>query len=190
MKWLEPVAIYLVNVQASSILLCHQFKYLQPCYVRGVELLLCPPESTELPSCIIIARFRLDQKKWSFPAYSELELLNSHFPEPWQEFKTIYTVLLEKTYLPTCSLLLHRHNVASLSLFYQYFYRKCSDELCSLAPSDLYSQDLSCHIQRFKSPTFPPYSTCNEEVPLSFFMRMTMLWNKVPRGTISISMLE
>ena len=76
--------------------------------------------------------------------------------------------------------LAHRRNVASLSLFYRYYFGRCSSELAQLIPllfsggrSTLYSDrlhDFSVTISR-----------CYKDVYVnSFFPRTSKLWNYLP----------
>ena len=76
--------------------------------------------------------------------------------------------------------LAHRRNVASLSLFYRYYFGRCSSELAQLVPlpfsrerSIRYSDrlnDFSVTIPRFYKDAYVN----------SFFPRTTRLWNSVP----------
>ena len=76
--------------------------------------------------------------------------------------------------------LAHRGNVASLRLFYSYYYGKCSSELAQLVPLP-YSQGRStCYSDRLHdfSVTIP---RCYKDVYVnSFFPRTARLWNSLP----------
>ena len=83
---------------------------------------------------------------------------------------------------PAASLepLAHRRNVASLTLFYRYYFGRCSSELAQLVPL-LFSRGRSTRysdrLHDF-SVTFP---RCYKDVYVnSFFPRMAKLWNSLP----------
>ena len=76
--------------------------------------------------------------------------------------------------------LAHCWNVASLSLFYRYYFGRCLSELAQLVPL-LYSRRRStCYSDRFHdfSVTTP---RCYKDVNVSsFFPRTARLWNSLP----------
>ena len=76
--------------------------------------------------------------------------------------------------------LAHRRNVASLSLFYRYYFGRCSSELAQLVPlpySRGRSTRYSDRLHGF-SVTIP---RCYKDVYVnSFFPRTTRLWNSLP----------
>ena len=76
--------------------------------------------------------------------------------------------------------LAHRQNVASLSLFYRYYFGRCSSELAQLVPlpfSRGRSTRYSDRLHDF-SVTIP---RCYRDVYVnSFFPRTAKLWNSVP----------
>lgn len=76
----------------------------------------------------------------------------------------------------------HCKPIVILSLFPQKMFRQA--KFLSSTSSNLYSQELSCHICRVESSSFPSYSTGKQEVPLSFFLRITALWNMCLRDVI------
>ena len=68
--------------------------------------------------------------------------------------------------------LAHRRNVASLSLFYRYYFVSCSSELPQLVPRP-YS--------RGRSIRYSDYPRCYKDVYVnSFFPRTARLWNSLP----------
>ena len=76
--------------------------------------------------------------------------------------------------------LVHRRNVASLSLFYRYYFGRCSSELAQLVPLP-YSRGRSTRY----SDRFPDFSVtiprCYKDVYVnSFFPRTARLWNSLP----------
>ena len=78
--------------------------------------------------------------------------------------------------------LAHRRNVASLSLFYSYYFGRCSSELTQLVPLS-YSRGRSTRY----SDRFPDFSVtiprCYKDVYVnSFFPRTARLWNSLPIG--------
>ena len=74
----------------------------------------------------------------------------------------------------------NRRNVASLSLFYRYYFGRCSSELAELDPLP-YSRDRSiCYSGRLHdfSVTIP---ICYKDAYVnSFFLRTARLWNSLP----------
>ena len=76
--------------------------------------------------------------------------------------------------------LAHRRNVASLSLFYRYYFGRCSSELAQLVPlpfSRGRSTRYSDRLHHF-SVTIP---RCYKDVYVnSFFARTARLWNSLP----------
>ena len=109
----------------------------------------------------------------------------------WVGAPSCYLDLLEKLQKQICrtvgpslaaslELLAHRRNVASLSLFYRYYFGRCSSELAQLVPvpffrgrSTRYSDrlhDFSVNIPR-----------CYKDVYVnSFFPRTARFWNSLP----------
>ena len=74
----------------------------------------------------------------------------------------------------------HRQNVASLSLFYRYYFGRCSSEVAQLVPlpfSRVRSIHYSDRLHDF-SVTIP---RCYKDVYVnSFFPRTAKLWNSLP----------
>ena len=74
----------------------------------------------------------------------------------------------------------HRRNVASLSLFYRYYFGRCSSKLVELVPLP-YSRGMSTlysHRLLDFSVTIP---RCYKDIYVnSFFPRITRLWNSLP----------
>ena len=73
----------------------------------------------------------------------------------------------------------HRRDVASLSLFYKYYYRKCSSELVDLVPpkhvtvtSTHFPEQMHCHA--VNSPM-----CCTKFYQSSFFPHTAALWNSL-----------
>ena len=76
--------------------------------------------------------------------------------------------------------LAHCQNVASLSLFYRYYFGRCSSELAQLVPLPFSRGRSTCHSDRLHdfSVTFP---RCYKDVSVnSFFPRTARLWNSLP----------
>ena len=72
--------------------------------------------------------------------------------------------------------LAHRRNAASLSLFYRYYFGRCSSELAQMVPLP-YSRGRSTRLHDF-SVTIP---RCYKDVYVnSFFPRTARLWNSLP----------
>ena len=76
--------------------------------------------------------------------------------------------------------LAHRRNVASLSLFYRYYFGRCSSELAQLVPLGYSRGRSTCYCDRLHdfSVTIP---RCYKNVYVnSFFPRSARLWNSLP----------
>ena len=76
--------------------------------------------------------------------------------------------------------LAHRRNVASLSLFYRYYFGRCSSELAQLVPLPYSPGRSTRYSERLHdfSVTIP---RCYKDVYVnSFFPRTTSLWNSLP----------
>ena len=76
--------------------------------------------------------------------------------------------------------LAHRQNVASLSLFYRYYFGRCSSELAQLVPLPFSRGRSTCYSDRLHdfSITIP---RCYKDVYVnSFFPRAAKLWNFLP----------
>ena len=76
--------------------------------------------------------------------------------------------------------LAHRRNVASLSLFYSYYFGRCSSELAQLVPLPYSWGRSTCYSDRLHdfSVTIP---RCNKDVYVnSFFPCTARIWNSWP----------
>ena len=76
--------------------------------------------------------------------------------------------------------LAHRRNVASLSLFYRYYFGRCSSELAQLVPLPFSQERSTRYSDRLHdfSVTIP---RCYKDVYVnSFFPRTAKLWNSLP----------
>ena len=74
----------------------------------------------------------------------------------------------------------HRRNVASLSLFYRYYFGRCSSELVQLVPLPFSRGRSTCYSDRLHdfSVTIP---RCYKDVYVnSFFPCTAKLWNSLP----------
>ena len=77
--------------------------------------------------------------------------------------------------------LAHHRNVASLSLFYSYYFGRCSSELAELVPLPHSCGSFTSYSNRLHdfSVTFPP--RCYKDFYVnSFFPRTARLWNCLP----------
>ena len=106
-----------------------------------------------------------------------------------------YLELLDKLQNRICrtvgpSLVGHRRNVASLSLFYRYYFRRCSSELAQLAPlpfSRGRSTRCSDRMHDF-SVTIP---RCYKDVYVNrFFPRTARPWNSLPIECFALTYLN
>ena len=76
--------------------------------------------------------------------------------------------------------LVHRGNVASLSLFYRYYFGRCSSELAQLIPLP-YSRGRSTHYSDRLDDFSVTITRCYKDVYVnSFFPRTARLWNSLP----------
>ena len=76
--------------------------------------------------------------------------------------------------------LAHRRNVASLSLFYRYYFGRCSSELAQLVPLPCSQGKSICYSDRLHdfSVTIP---RCYKDIYVnSFFPHTARLWNSLP----------
>ena len=77
-------------------------------------------------------------------------------------------------------LLAHRRNVASLSLFYKYYFGRCSSEVAELVPLP-YSRGRSIRYSDRLHDFSVTISRCYKGVFVnSFFPRSARLWNSLP----------
>ena len=76
--------------------------------------------------------------------------------------------------------LAHGRNVASLSLFYRYYFGRCSSELAQLVPLP-FSQGRSTHYSDRLHDFSVTIPRCYKDVYInSFFPRTAKLWNSLP----------
>ena len=76
--------------------------------------------------------------------------------------------------------LAHCRNVASLSLFYRYYFGRCSSELAGLLPL-LYSQNRFSHYSDRLHDFSVTIPRCYKDVYVnSFFPHTARLWNSLP----------
>ena len=109
----------------------------------------------------------------------------------WASAPSCYLDLLDKLQKRICRIvgpslaaslepLVHRQNVASLSLFYRYYFGRCSSKLAQLVPLPFFRGRSTCYsggLQDF-SVTIP---RCYKDVYVnSFFPRTAKLWNSLP----------
>ena len=76
--------------------------------------------------------------------------------------------------------LAHRRNVASLSLFYRYYFGRCSSELAQLVPFP-FSRGKSTRYTDRLHDFYVTIPRCGKDVYAnSFFPRTAKLWNSLP----------
>ena len=76
--------------------------------------------------------------------------------------------------------LAHRRNVASLSLFYRYYFSRCSSELAQLVPLSFSRGRSTRYFDRLRGFSVI-ISRCYKDVYVnSFFPRTDRLWNSLP----------
>ena len=108
-----------------------------------------------------------------------LELLDKLQKRIWRTVGPSFATSLEP--------LAHRRNAASLSLFYRYYFGRCSSELIQLVPlpfSRGRSTRYSDRLHNF-SVTIP--RCCKDVYINSFFPRTTRLWNSLPIECFSLT---
>ena len=109
----------------------------------------------------------------------------------WTGAPSCYLELLDKLQKRICSTvgpslaaslepLAHRRNVATLSLFYRYYFGRCSSELAELVPLPYFRGSSTRYSDRLHDfPVTTP--RCYRDVYVnSFFPRTAMLWNFLP----------
>ena len=113
---------------------------------------------------------------WNTVAISGLVLLAATW-NCWISYKNRYGPSLAASLEP----LPHCRNVASLlSLFYRYYFGRCSSELAQLVPLPYSRERSTCYSDRLHdfSVTIP---RCYKDVHVnSFFPRTARLWNSLP----------
>ena len=96
----------------------------------------------------------------------------------WISCSNKYVGLLVLHLLPL--LLAHRGNVASLSLFYRYYFGRCSSELAQLVPLP-YSRGRSTRYSDRLHDFSVTMPRCYKDVYVNcFFPRTARLWNSLP----------
>ena len=76
--------------------------------------------------------------------------------------------------------LAHCQNVATLNLFYRYYFDKCSSELAQLVPLPFSQGRSTCCSDRLHDFSVP-IPRCYKNVYVnSFFLRTARLWNSLP----------
>ena len=109
----------------------------------------------------------------------------------WVGVPSCYLDLLDKLQKRICRIvgpsladslkpLAHLRNVASLSLFYRYYFSRCSSELAQLVPVPFSRGRSTCYSDRLHdfSVTIP---RCYKDVYVnSFFPQTAKLWNSLP----------
>ena len=76
--------------------------------------------------------------------------------------------------------LAHRQNVVSLSLFYRYYFGRCSSELAQLVPLPFFRGRSTCYSDRLYDFCVTIPSCCKDIYVNNFFPRTTKLWNFLP----------
>ena len=104
----------------------------------------------------------------------------------WAGAPSCYLELLDKLQKRICRTaaslkpLAHRRNVASLSLFYRYYFGRCSSELAQLVPLP-FSQGRSTRYSDRSYDFSVTFLICYKDVYVnSFFPRTARLWNSLP----------
>ena len=77
----------------------------------------------------------------------------------------------------------HRRNVASLSLFYRYYFCRCSSELSQLVPLPYSRRSSTRYSDRLHDFSVTISRCCKDVYVNSFFPRTARLWNYLPVGS-------
>ena len=119
----------------------------------------------------------------------------------WAGVPSCYLELLDKLQKQICRTvgpslaaslepLAHRRNVASLSLFYRYYFGRCSSELAQLAPLPFSCGMSTCYCDRLHnfSVTIP---RCYKDFYVnSLFPCTARLWNHLLMGCFPLTYIE
>ena len=98
----------------------------------------------------------------------------------WISYRNGYIGLLVLHLLPLLNPGTHHRNVASLSLFYRYYFGRSSSELAQLVPLP-YSRGRSTRYSDRLHDFSVTIPRCYEDVYVnSFFPRTARLWNSLP----------
>ena len=109
----------------------------------------------------------------------------------WAGAPSCYLELLEKLQKWTCrtvgtslatslELLPHQRNVASLSLFYRYYFGICSFELAQIVPLPFFRRRSTRYSDRLRDFSVTIPRCYNDAYDNSFFSRTARLWNSLP----------
>ena len=108
----------------------------------------------------------------------------------WAGASSCYLDLLDKLRKQICRIvgpslaaslepLAHRRNVASLSLFYRYYFGRCSSELAQLVPLP-FSRGRSTHYSDRLHDFSATIPRCYKDVYVNSFFSQAKLWNSLP----------
>ena len=109
----------------------------------------------------------------------------------WAEAPSCYLDLLDKLQKQICRIvgpsltaslepLAHRRNVASLSLFYRYYFGGCSSELAQLVPLPFSRRRSACYSDRLHDFSVTIPRCCKDVYVNSFFPCTAKPWNSLP----------
>ena len=76
--------------------------------------------------------------------------------------------------------LTHRQKVSSISLFYRYFFGRCSSQLVQLVPLSFSRGRSTCYSDRLHDFSITIPRCCKDVYVNSFFPRTGRLWNSLP----------
>ena len=98
----------------------------------------------------------------------------------WVSYRKGYAGLVGPSLAASLEPFAHRRNVASLSLFYRYYFGRCSSELAELVPLP-YSRGRSTRYSDRLHDFSVTIPRCYKDVSVnSFFPRTARLWNSLP----------
>ena len=118
----------------------------------------------------------------------------------WAGAPSCYLELLEKLQKRICRIvgpslaaslepLAHHRNVASLSLFYRYYFGRCSSELAQLVPLPFSQERSTRYFDRFHDFSVT-IRRCYKDVYVnSFFPRTAKLWNSLSIECLPLPMI-
>ena len=127
---------------------------------------------------------------------STIRPCTEYYCHVWAGAPSCYLELLDKLQKGICRIvgpslaaslepLVHRRNVASLSLFYRYYFARCSSELAQLVPLPYSRRRSTRYSDRLHLITIP---RCYKDVYVnSFFPRTARLWNSLPIKCFSLA---
>ena len=104
----------------------------------------------------------------------------------WAGAPSCYLELLDKLQT-SLEPLAHRRNVTSLSLFYRYYFGRCSSELAQLVPVPFSRVRSTLYFDRLHDFSVTIPRCCRDVYVNSFFPRIARLWNSLPIASFPLT---